>query len=61
MPLKDRFGSSGGFVGWIIHAVLRFLQFVFAITVAGLYGTDIDNARDSRWVSEEPSLSRAGY
>lgn len=54
-------------MGWIIHTVLRFLQFVFAITVAGLYGTDIDNARkhgggaDSRWVSEEPSPSRAGY
>ena len=43
---------------WVIHAILRFLQFVFAITVAGLYGTDIDHARkrggggDSRWVSE---------
>ena len=66
--------SSGGFTGWVIHAVLRFLQFVFAIAVAGLYGTDISNARkhgeagDSRWVSgpsPSPStaaeLGRLGY
>lgn len=62
MPFKDRSSSSGGFAGWVIHAVLRFLQFVFAITVAGLYGTDIDYARkhggggDSRWVSEVSCL-----
>lgn len=64
MAFKDALGSSGGFVGWVIHAILRFLQFIFAITVAGLYGTDIDNARkhgeggDSRWVSEVPSQGR---
>ncbi len=57
--------ANGGFVGWVIHAILRFLQFVFAITVAGLYGTDIDRARknggggDSRWVSEAPKRLRA--
>lgn len=67
MAFKDRSESSGGFVGWVIHAILRFLQFVFAITVAGLYGTDIDNARkhggggDSRWVSEVTIKGGADY
>jgi hypothetical protein len=57
MAFKDRSSASGGgFVGWIIHTILRSLQFVFALTVAGLYGTDLNNARkhgvggDSKWV-----------
>lgn len=31
--------GSGGFVGGLIRLVLRFFQFVLALTVAGLYGT----------------------
>lgn len=56
MPFSFGSSSSGSPVGFIINAVLRFLQFVFAITVIGLYGTDISNARkghehqDSRWI-----------
>lgn len=40
----------------IANLVLRFFQFIFAITVIGLYGTDLSQARkvgvhsDSRWV-----------
>lgn len=43
----------------IANLVLRFLQFVFALTVIGLYGTDLNHARknglksDSRWVYAE--------
>lgn len=43
----------------ITNIALRFLQFVFAITVAGLYGVDLNHARkyevdaDSRWVYAE--------
>lgn len=49
--LKSRASATG-----YIKLALRILQFVFAITVAGLYGTDLDAARkahvaaDSRWV-----------
>ena len=51
--------SSGGDgrLGKILRIFLRFLQIVFAITVAGLYGTDIDSERKvdeydkSKWVS----------
>lgn len=56
MPFSFGASSSGSPVGFIINAVLRFLQFVFAIAVIGLYATDISNARkghehqDSRWV-----------
>ncbi|KAI9871823.1 MAG: hypothetical protein M1830_002406 [Pleopsidium flavum] len=60
MAFKDRSSASGGgFMGWIIHAILRSLQFVFALTVAGLYGTDLSNARkhgvggDPKWVYAE--------
>lgn len=31
--------GSGGFVGGLVRLVLRFFQFVLALTVAGLYGT----------------------
>ena len=51
--------SSTSSTSFIINAVLRFIQFVFAIAVIGLYGTDISNARkghehqDSRWIYAE--------
>ena len=51
--------ASSSSTTFIINAVLRFLQFVFAIAVIGLYGTDIGNARkghehqDSRWIYAE--------
>lgn len=31
--------GAGGFVGGLIRLILRFFQFVLALTVAGLYGT----------------------
>ncbi|KAF2157145.1 hypothetical protein K461DRAFT_219852 [Myriangium duriaei CBS 260.36] len=60
--MLDRIGDyshSGGVVGAILRAVLRFFQFVFAITVCGLYGTDLHAAHkagvgmDGRWVYAE--------
>ncbi|KAL9116991.1 MAG: hypothetical protein Q9187_006478 [Circinaria calcarea] len=48
--------SAGGFIPFIINTILRFFQFGLAITVIGLYGTDLDNARkrgvsaDGKWV-----------
>ncbi|KAF7193774.1 hypothetical protein HII31_04843 [Pseudocercospora fuligena] len=54
----DRDGS-GGLIGGIIRLILRFLQFVLAITVAGLYGTDLHHgsqagvAADGKWVFAE--------
>ena len=48
-------GSSTSFPILILNLVLRFLQFVFAITVCGLYGTDLHAAHkehkytDSKW------------
>ena len=46
-------------MAFVIHATLRFLQFVFALAVLGLYGTDLNNARkkhvyaDKKWVYAE--------
>lgn len=46
-------------VSQILNLAIRFLQFVLALTVLGLYGTDLDNARkqgkytDSKWVFAE--------
>ena len=51
--------SSGGVFGALIRLVLRFFQFVLAITVAGLYGVDLHRAReagaytDGKWVYAE--------
>lgn len=51
--------SSGGVTGALIRLVLRFFQFVLAITVAGLYGVDLHRARqmdaytDGKWVYAE--------
>lgn len=47
---------------YLANVGLRFLQFVFAVTVIGLYGVDLDNARkagvgaDGRWVCLPLSL-----
>ena len=44
---------------FFVNLLIRFIQFVFAIAVIGLYGTDISNARkghehqDSRWIYAE--------
>jgi len=44
---------------WLLFSLLRFVQFVLAITVCGLYGVDLSNARkahvgaDGRWVYAE--------
>ena len=62
MPLLDTIGSrssSGGVVGALIRLVLRFFQFILAITVAGLYGVDLHAANkagaytDGKWVFAE--------
>lgn len=60
MAFKDRIAtSSGSFVAWVLHAILRFLQFVLAITVAGLYGAQLSDQRKhgghahSRWIYAE--------
>ena len=51
--------SSGGMVGALIRLILRFFQFVLAITVAALYGIDLHRAReagaytDGKWVYAE--------
>lgn len=51
--------SHGGFAGFLVHTVIRFFQFVLALTVLGLYGQDIDGQRkyagraDGRWVFAE--------
>lgn len=58
MGLRDISGStsSGSLVGLILQLILRALQFVLALAVAGLYGTDLNNARkhniggDPKWV-----------
>lgn len=53
--IVDRHGS-GGLIGGIVRLTLRFFQFVLAITVAGLYGTDLHHgseagvAADSKWI-----------
>lgn len=55
MAFKEIPGGYG-FVGVVSRLVLRSLQLVLALAVAGLYGTDINNARrhnlagDPRWV-----------
>ncbi|KAK6441215.1 hypothetical protein LTR95_002544 [Oleoguttula sp. CCFEE 5521] len=51
--------SSGGVFGALIRLILRFFQFIFAITVAGLYGVDLHAAKqagaytDGKWVFAE--------
>jgi len=59
MTLFDTLGdksSSGGLIGALTRLVLRFFQFVLAITVIGLYAVDLHHAdkvgayTDSKWV-----------
>lgn len=51
--------SSGGITGALLRLVLRLLQFVLALTVAGLYGIDLHHAHEahvganSKWVYAE--------
>ncbi len=51
--------SSGGLPGALARLTLRFLQFILAITVAGLYGVDLHHAQqahaytDGKWVYAE--------
>ncbi|KAK5111390.1 hypothetical protein LTR85_012164 [Meristemomyces frigidus] len=51
--------SSGGLHGALARLILRFLQFVLAITVAALYGIDLHHASqahaytDGKWVFAE--------
>ena len=53
------YSHSGGLPGLATRFVLRFIQFVLAITVAGLYGVDLSRgtrehvAPDGRWVYAE--------
>jgi hypothetical protein len=48
--------GAHGKIDALVRIVLRFLQFVLALTVAGLYGVDLNNARlngdamDARWI-----------
>jgi len=53
------YSSSGGAIGAIGRTILRFFQFVLALTVAGLYGVDLHAAQkahvgaDGKWVFAE--------
>lgn len=48
IPTKlDQYWHKGGVCGLVPRAALRTLQFVFAITVAGLYGVDLARATKS--------------
>ncbi|KAI9715062.1 MAG: hypothetical protein M1812_006180 [Candelaria pacifica] len=59
MSVKVQPTSRSELSGFIVRTSLRFLQFVFALAVAGLYGTDLNNARkhgiagDPKWVYAE--------
>ena len=56
---ETRTESHGGFAGFLVHTIIRFFQFVLAVTVLGLYGQDISDQRknpgraDGRWVFAE--------
>ncbi|KAF2492763.1 hypothetical protein BU16DRAFT_466127 [Lophium mytilinum] len=58
--MKGTSGSGSDFtIGAILRLIARLLQFVLALTVAGLYGVDLHNAHkahvyaDSKWVYAE--------
>ncbi|KAI9811980.1 MAG: hypothetical protein M1832_000645 [Thelocarpon impressellum] len=59
MALKDNLASPGGLVGAVFRTAMRTLQFVMALVVLGLYGTDLEAFRkaeqpaDSRWIYAE--------
>ncbi|MCJ1309910.1 hypothetical protein MMC25_003571 [Agyrium rufum] len=68
MALKGRFArptSDGNFVAFVTHEVVRFFQLILALTVCGLYGVDLNNARkahgyaDSKWVYAEVTAGLA--
>jgi len=67
MDRLENWSSSGGAVGAVGRAVLRFFQFVLAITVAGLYGVDLHNAQkahvaaDGKWVFAEIVAGLAAF
>ncbi|TEY50799.1 hypothetical protein BOTCAL_0271g00020 [Botryotinia calthae] len=56
MSILERINPLGYGVGRTTHALWRFLQFVLALTVIGLYGTDLAKANkqhkysDGKWV-----------
>ena len=56
---------SGGIAGAIFRFFIRFMQFVLALAVVGLYGTDVNKSRmegqssDPNWVSSFPLDSLA--
>ncbi|EOD51001.1 hypothetical protein UCRNP2_2226 [Neofusicoccum parvum UCRNP2] len=55
----SQYSHHGGLPGLLLRVFLRFFQFVLALTVCGLYGVDLNNARkagayaDSKWVYAE--------
>lgn len=55
--------GSGGFAGGLIRLVLRFFQFVLALTVAGLYGVVCLVSSCSALPTSDPSqdLQKASY
>jgi hypothetical protein len=60
MAWKETASSNHpGFIGFIVHTVIRFFQFVLALVVCGLYGVDLTAAReqhyhaDGKWVYAE--------
>lgn len=60
MAWKERAtGYHTGFLGFVVHTVIRFFQFVLALTVIGLYGVDVTAARqagravDGKWIYAE--------
>ncbi|KAK4624619.1 hypothetical protein CLAFUW4_05325 [Fulvia fulva] len=60
--------SHGGLVGGILRGLLRFFQFVLALTVCGLYGVDLHHASqapngyaDSKWVFAEVVAGLAAF
>ncbi|KAI9676110.1 MAG: hypothetical protein M1817_000854 [Caeruleum heppii] len=66
MGLKDKTRSTRDFCSAILRLALRSLQLVLALAVAGLYGTDLNNARknglggDSRWIYAEVVAGLSG-
>jgi hypothetical protein len=62
MGIVQRIGdnsSAHGVIGALVRMILRFFQFIIAITVAGLYGVDLHAAHqqgagaDGKWVYAE--------
>lgn len=55
----DQYWHKGGICGLVSRSALRTLQFIFAITVAGLYGVDLayatkaNNTAPTEWVYAE--------